>query len=96
MSVAHSQSDRPKFQHKQPKPAKPKRWSHQDYLDASLGKQVEIAVTNVGTMKGVLINADQFTLRVLVTHIGESELPSSHHSEMTYFKHALTAFQIRG
>lgn len=92
--VARSNS----FKSKRPQPQKqkPKRWSHQDALDASIGKQIEIGITGLGVLKGVLLSADQWSIRLLLTHMADTELPEKSRVDMTYFKHAISCFQIPG
>ena len=98
MSAAFEQADRSSsFKNKRPqqKP-KPKRWSHQDNLDGNIGKQIELGITGLGVLKGVLLSADQWSIRVLLTHMADHELPEKSRVDMTYFKHAISCFSITG
>jgi sRNA-binding regulator protein Hfq len=61
---------------------RPKRWSHQDELDALKGKAIRIVYTNGDETKAVLIEADQFALKVQI----EGEKPS------VVFKHSIAEF----
>ena len=53
---------------KKPKKFKPKRWSHQDELTALKGTKITVCFTRlIGTSsytQGVLLEADQFTLKI--------------------------------
>lgn len=65
---------------------KPKRWSHQDDLDALIGKRVVVVAIEGGHSFGVLLAADQFTLKLDLE--GQS-LVTSHY---VVFKSALSSF----
>lgn len=57
------------------KPPKVKRWSHQDDLEAAIGKQIGVTMTCGLSFTGELVAADQFTIKLrLVDHIGTSTL----------------------
>ena len=66
------------------KPHKPKAWNHQDDLKSLKGKSVGIEMQNASEVFGVLLEADQFTLKILETNT---------QSVVTYFKHSLTSFR---
>jgi hypothetical protein len=64
---------------------KPKRWSHQDELANAKDKRIVIYNTiDHGYDEYKLIDADQFTLKVLL----------SDKSILTVFKHAITGYKI--
>jgi hypothetical protein len=67
------------------KPFKPKRWSHQQDLEKLKGKKVDLVYPNGEWVRGVLLEADQFTLRV---DIGSE----NHQSVLTVFKHSLRSY----
>lgn len=51
------------------RPMKPKPWSHQDELLAMRGKRVRLSFRDVGAivvMDGLLLEADQFALKMLL------------------------------
>ena len=67
-------------------PPKPKKWSHQDELEALKGSRIEIRF--VGFMNWdpyILVDADAFTLK-LTAVTGDK-------SVLTYYKHALIGFR---
>lgn len=64
---------------------KPRRWSHQDELQALVGKQVNLTYTagsNFFTREGLLVAADQFTLKIR----------DERGDERVYFKSAMINF----
>jgi len=64
---------------------KPRPWSHQDDLRKAGGKEIQINLIGyVNTIRGVLLNADQFTLKVRLVDGGKSP--------MTYFKHSIESY----
>jgi hypothetical protein len=67
---------------------KPKRWSHQDELDAMIGKEVCVTFLHgdpgVSWIKGMLVAADAFTLQLAV----------GNKSVMTYFKHGILYYNL--
>ncbi|MER9496313.1 hypothetical protein NKI86_31625 [Mesorhizobium sp. M0320] len=63
---------------------KPARWSHQNDLDALKGKKVTIGILDSGPMTGVLVEADQFTVKMAAKD--ESS------KAVVIFKSALTYF----
>ena len=65
---------------------KPKRWSHQDDLDALVGKRIGIITTGEGHEIGRLVAADQFALKLAIE--GQSSLTSP----TIVFKHAIRCF----
>lgn len=64
-------------------PKKPKRWSHQDDLDALKGQKLRVEFANGGSFEGKLLDADQFTLKMNV---------SSQAGVVVIFKSTLTYF----
>ena len=71
-------------QPRRPMLSKPKIWNHQDDLKALTGKPVPVFILNCPEVTGVLLEADQFTLKIL---------ESNSQSVVTYFKHSLTSFR---
>lgn len=66
---------------------KPKRWSHQDDLDALKGKKLIIGVLDEGPKEGVLLEADQFTLKLKA--VGAVSAVVYYKSALTYFYEAI-------
>lgn len=61
--------EKKKFEGHRPRPPKVKRWSHQDDLDALVGKTVKLHLHDQGigeTYTGVLLAADQFALKIQI------------------------------
>jgi hypothetical protein len=67
------------------RPAKPKRWSHQDDLTALIGKTIVCGRSDGMSLEGVLVEADQFTLKIQTP---EFALP------VLVFKSALTYIAV--
>lgn len=65
-------------------PAKPKAWTHQDDLKSLKGKEVALFILGCPEITGLLLEADQFTIKILETNSK---------SVVTYFKHTLTSFR---
>lgn len=64
---------------------KPRAWNHQDDLKALRGKKIIFRLReDVENLTGVLIDADQFTLKL--EYISSA---TGNKSTLTYFKHAL-------
>lgn len=64
---------------------KPRRWSHQDDLDAAVGKVVAVESTYGATaVAGLLLASDQFTLKIQVKD----------KSPLVIFKHAIACFTV--
>lgn len=63
--------------------SKPKQWSHQDDLRALKGKRVALTLVNGNIFSGVLLEADQFTIKLLADDTK---------SVVTYYKHILASF----
>lgn len=77
---------RPKNQTITFKPTKPKTWSHQDDLQAAIGKKIRIKLIGEGNpIEGTLVAADQFSLKL-----------SQHDSAFfsVYYKSSLTSFTV--
>lgn len=68
------------------KPFKPKPWSHQSDLRAQVGKTLILWIDGE-PLHGVLVEADQFTLKMRPIGVNGK-------SSVTYFKHAITAYTI--
>ncbi len=85
-------SARPSFKREQSgarKPFKPKPWSHQRDLEALKGKKITFLIaSSVEWQTGVLVEADQFTLKIAV----ESIFMNGQQSLLTYFKSQFTAY----
>lgn len=78
-------NERNKFKAFNPnKPKAPKRWSHQDLLDSLKGQAIEFRMLDEGWRKGVLLEADQFTILVRE----ESKAVCVHKSALTEWKAA--------
>lgn len=45
---------------------KPKKWNHQDELEALVDKTILVRVAPFETIKGVLVAADQYSLKIQV------------------------------
>lgn len=63
--------------------SKPKAWSHQDDLKALKGQRVALTLVNGNIFAGVLLDADQFTIKLLADDT---------QSVVTYYKHILASF----
>ena len=70
-----------------PLKSKPKAWSHQDELKAGRGKKITLTHVSGETVVGKLLEADQFTIKVLHV-VGNGQ------SALTYFKHDLCGYVI--
>jgi len=64
---------------------KPKAWSHQDDLKYMKGRTVDIYLTQGAVITGLLLDSDQFTLKI----------EHKDKSVMTYFKSGLVAFGLK-
>lgn len=73
----------PVEQRKPFRPKKPKKWSHQDELEANIGKEFKFANKEGGLMKGKLIAADAFTLKIQFDD-----------ETLIVFKHAIGAYGL--
>lgn len=71
------------------KPFKPKPWSHQNELVAAKGKRVEIFFSQYDGLAGVLIDADQFTLKIELTNSDDGSK-----SVLTVFKHSIRHYRV--
>ena len=67
--------------------AKPVRWSHQKELANMIAKPI-VLLTSEGQLNGMLLDADQFTLRVRVKVSDDKE------QTFTFFKHALHGYGL--
>lgn len=63
------------------KPKLPKRWQHQDELDAHVGKDIKIVFRDETTASGILLAADQFTIKI-----------DCRSGPVTYFKHDMSSY----
>lgn len=79
--VEHKGDRRP-FQKKTPKP-----YSHQNDLAGRYTHTINLVIGGEVT-SGMLIKADQFTITIKAPINSDSEYPSN----ITYFKHAVTAY----
>lgn len=61
-----------------------KSWTHQDDLKALKGKEVTLVALDRTEIFGLLLEADQFTIKILET---------ASQSVVTYFKHTLASFR---
>ena len=77
------------------KTMKPARWSHQAELEAAArnGRTIDLTVEPGITMRGTLLAADQFTLKVRVTYISGGPVEPT--NEVIY-KHAIYRHGIVG
>lgn len=66
------------------KPAKPKRWSHQDDLEGLRGQRIEINLNDGTSYNGTLLEADQFTLKIQADNVL---------SAVTVFKSVMTDYR---
>jgi hypothetical protein len=71
------------------KPFRPKPWSHQQDLTAAKGKRVEIDFAETVGFTGVLLEADQFSLKVEV-----SNPDGTYKSVLTVFKHSIRHYRV--
>jgi hypothetical protein len=69
------------------KPYKPKPWSHQNDLAAAKGKQIDVFFGAADGMRGVLLEADQFSLKLELSHENSK-------SVVTVFKHSIRQFRV--
>jgi len=77
---------RPKNQTITFKASKPKTWSHQDDLQAAIGKKIRIKTLDESDpIEGTLVAADQFSLKL-------SRNDSAYFS--VYYKSSLTYFMV--
>jgi phage terminase large subunit len=79
--TVHRSTDRMKF--------KPKRWSHQNDLDALKGQNITVTLHTGHKLVVRLLDSDQFTLKVQDLSAGQHE-----QSVLTYFKHAIAAYGV--
>jgi hypothetical protein len=71
------------------KPKPPKKWSHQDQLESLKNKEIYFQVVDRDNgIKGVLLEADQFTIQVEVEHFLATDVKSV----LTYFKSQVVFF----
>lgn len=70
-------------------PFKPKAFNHQDDLKDAVGKQVVLVTLRGTTVEGELLGADQFTIKIRRCDV-ESK------SVLTWFKHALASYGVKG
>ena len=63
------------------KPKKPRKWQHQDELEANVGKPIMLVFLDDQELKGKLVAADQFTIKI--------ECKSG---QPTFFKHSLGSY----
>lgn len=73
----------PVEQRKPFKVRKPKKWSHQDDLEAAIGKRVRVGSGAGNLAEATLLAADAFTLKLQF----EDGL-------LTVFKHSITAYEV--
>lgn len=66
---------------------KKKVWSHQDELQALVGKVITVGFVNGVARECTLIQADPFTVKLRFDLDGEQ-------SDLTYFKHAIAMFGV--
>jgi hypothetical protein len=64
-------------------PLKPKAWNHQDELRSYRGRNVRVVFMDQDPVEGVLLEADQFTIKM---HTKQHDL------DMIFFKSALVGF----
>lgn len=100
----------PEWRESRPKPAmktrqklgmpKPKRWSHQHDLDASLGKRITLLVQGGRPIEGTLIAADQYTLKIesngLTWENDSLIIAPKSKSILTIFKSSIEVYFISG
>jgi small nuclear ribonucleoprotein (snRNP)-like protein len=67
-----------------PRKPKEKRWSHQDDLEALKGKGIILNLNDGSSYTGILIDADQFTLKIQVENVS---------SAITVFKSVMTDYR---
>jgi hypothetical protein len=65
-------------------PFKPKAWSHQDDLREGRGKIIQLGITGREPIEGVLLEADQFTIKL--QHVANPKKIS------VFFKSAVAGF----
>jgi hypothetical protein len=71
------------------KPKPPKKWSHQDQLESLKGKEIMVCIFGPeNPIRGVLLEADQFTIQLEV----ENAFASGVKSVLTYFKSQVVFF----
>jgi hypothetical protein len=68
---------------------KPKPWSHQGDLTAAKGKRVEIFFNPDDALAGILLEADQFALKLEVVNSD-----GTYKSVLTVFKHSIRFFRV--
>ncbi|MCK1543282.1 hypothetical protein IVB12_15305 [Bradyrhizobium sp. 179] len=66
---------------------KPKPWSHQGDLTAAKGKTIDIFFGPSDGIRGVLLEADQFSLKLEISD-------GTNKSVLTYFKHSIRSFRV--
>jgi hypothetical protein len=92
MTTTPFRAPRPEFKRENTrdrKPFKPKPWSHQGDLANAKGKRVEILFGAEDGLTGILLEADQFSLKIEV-----SNPDGSYKSVLTVFKHSIRFYRV--